>query len=116
MPPCPGNSFPESLTPMERLIRDSQRSPSVENTETTIERPIQVYKFGPLKTSLNQYEITHATIIQSPSPPQKPSHDFFGEIRSKRRLLPIRVPTQNAPVSFNQMKINNASNIIGLDT
>lgn len=48
----------------------------------------------------------YATTTQKLNPPQNPSHDFLGEILSKRRRLPNSEPTQNAPVSFIQMKIN----------
>lgn len=54
-----------------------------------------------------------AESMQSTNPPQKPSHDFLGEIRSKRRCFPIRVPTQNAPVSLSHINMNIAKSING---
>ena len=55
--------------------------------------------------------ITAETIVKN-TPPQNPSQDFFGEIRSKRRWRPIIEPMQNAPVSFIQMKIRQASRVV----
>lgn len=41
IPPWPGIIFPESFTELVRLIRDSNKSPIVPNSDTTIAKPIQ---------------------------------------------------------------------------
>lgn len=40
------------------------------------------------------------------NPPQNPSHDFLGEMRSNSLCLPSMEPTKNAPVSFNHTNMN----------
>ena len=114
IPPCPGKMFPLSLTPRERLIIDSHKSPYVENTETITPRLIHVLKSGPLKKGLKKWKNNIDAITHKASPPQKPSQDFFGEILSNNRCLPNNVPTQKAPVSLIHINKNSASSIYGL--
>ena len=45
MPPCPGNTCPESFTPNVRFIKDSIKSPQVPNTTIVPANPIHVYQF-----------------------------------------------------------------------
>ena len=52
IPPCPGKIFPESLTPIARLMSDSHRSPQVENRDTITDSATQLYMLNPLKKSL----------------------------------------------------------------
>ncbi len=47
------------------------------------------------------------------NPPQKPSQDFFGDIRSKSLCLPNAEPTQKAPVSLIHIIMNIASTTAG---
>ena len=99
-PPCPGNMFPESLTFCVRFSSDSQRSPHVEKIDTTALNPIHC----PILRKEHCVDLTHPKSKENASPPKNPSHDFFGEIRSKRRCFPMGQPTIYAPVSFIHIK------------
>ena len=47
-------------------------------------------------------------------PPQKPSHDFLGEMRSNNRFFPIADQTRKAPVSLIHIKAKNDKSSHGL--
>ena len=109
-PPCPGSIFPESLMPILRFIRDSTRSPHVPNTTTVNASPIHWDS-----ESRGKYlEITIAAIMLNTHPPNEPSHDFLGDMRSKSLCFPNSTPAQYAPVSFTHVKMNIERGNIGL--
>ena len=111
IPPCPGKILPLSLTFKERLINDSHKSPNVENTDTIIAKLIHAVNSGPSKKELHHILKHIAEITESIRPPQNPSHDFLGEIRSYNLCLPNKVPTQYAPVSLIHINIKIARSI-----
>ncbi len=111
MPPCPGSMLPESFTWVVRLMSDSTRSPHVANTETTTLNRIIVPILNSEKYAGQKLYITIAAAMQNTIPPQNPSHDFLGEMRSKRRWRPMALPMRKAPVSFSQMNMNMARTI-----
>ena len=57
---------------------------------------------------------TKEEAMEKTAPPMLPSHDFLGEMRSNRRCLPIKEPTQYAPVSLSQINTKMESGRIGL--
>src|SRR5450759_1902671 len=92
---------PESLTPMLLLSIDSTRSPYVPATETIKEIITQRI----LSTTPSQSESNQAIRAAIMRPPKKPSHDFFGEIRSINLCRPKDTPVRYAPVSFDHVRI-----------
>ena len=106
MPPWPGNMLPESFTPSERLISDSTRSPHVPNTHTTAPNPSICQMVKSCFVSGKSHQANPEATRQKMNPPRKPSHDFFGEIRSKSLCFPSSDPTQYAPVSLSQISTN----------
>ena len=106
IPPCPGIIFPESLILRLLFIIDSIKSPNVAKTDITAASA--VYSINPNSVSMISKDFNiYATIKQTNNPPQKPYHDFLGEIRRKSLCLQNNMPIQNAPVSLSQMKRNN---------
>ena len=90
IPPCPGSMFPESFTPNVRFSSDSTKSPHVPNTTTTTDSPSQLHRLISGTYHANACEAISVTT----SPPKKPSHDFFGEMRSNSLLFPINEPAR----------------------
>ena len=58
-----------------------------------------------LSTTPSQPERNQATREAIMIPPIKPSHVFFGEIRSINLCRPKDIPVRYAPVSFAQIRI-----------
>ena len=105
IPPWPGRILPESLTPNVRFSNDSVKSPHVANNTTAADSPNQCH----LPISGAMYAKTCELNKAITTPPQNPSHDFLGEMRSKSLCLPIIDPTKNAPVSFSHTKTKSAN-------
>lgn len=109
-PPCPGSTFPESFIPILLLINDSTKSPHVPKTTTVSASPIHF-----VNDRIGKYcAIIIAAIMLKMPPPNEPSHDFLGDIRSKSLCLPNSTPVQYAPLSFTHVKMNIDKGNIGL--
>ena len=76
-PPWPGRILPESLTLSERLMSDSHKSPQVPKIEQVSANPIHCQ----VSSMSRNLDATNAAMAASMRPPQKPSHDFLGEMR-----------------------------------
>ena len=101
IPPCPGIMLPESLMLRLRFISDSRRSPQVEKIVTVVPKSSQVPTDQPVPQKwVPPIAKSHPAIRLKASPPKKPSHDFFGEMRSNSLFFPIVHPTRKAPVSL----------------
>ena len=90
IPPCPGNIFPESLTPMLRFNNDSVKSPKVEAIIVTSPKIIHPGKSKFLK----KCDRINTRINANIAPPAKPSQVFFGDILSNILCLPMRLPVR----------------------
>ena len=103
-PPCPGMRLPESLTPVERFQRDSNKSP---NTPVTCIRAdtIRQCQMGKVKSPV-QFRMAPASMAMS-MPPMKPAQDFLGEmvghILAGQSFWPKSMPKQYAPTSEAQI-------------
>ena len=77
MPPWPGITHPESLTPLRRFMSDSSRSPASAPNHSRTPSPVaSAGEMPKLKTALAAI----AMAIAAARPPAAPSHVLLGDI------------------------------------
>ena len=76
--------------PSVRFSRDSVKSPQVPNI--TIVRASPIHTPNVMKGK--KCAMIIAAMMLNAPPPMDPSHDFLGEILSKRRCFPNNIPVQ----------------------
>src|SRR4051812_38931078 len=81
MPPMPGNSLPESLTPASRLKSDSIKSPSTALTLRTTPRTIECCQVMPNILCPRKCTNSQLARVENRMAPPKPSHVLPGLMR-----------------------------------
>src|SRR6266508_3709688 len=84
IPPCPGIAAPMSLVPMSRLIRLTERSPSIPPTPTI--KPVRISCVAPKNG--NENRSNQGKTMETPSAPSAPSHVLFGLISLRSGCRP----------------------------
>src|SRR2546430_334529 len=106
MPPWPGKSAPESLTPTERLSIDSHRSPIWQSALAGIATSTQ----STHDSDGRYHSLASASAPNDPrSPPSPPMTVFFGLTDSYSffgHAGPMKRPAKYAVVSENQVQVS----------
>lgn len=107
-PPCPGNSFPLSLTPISRLMADITTSP--QKPLIPINKPAN--NACDVFSGVSNGPIISDAIMVVMTPPTRPSSVFPGLTLGTTFLLPQDFPHKYCAISFDSVnaKRNNTSN------
>ena len=123
-PPCPGNKFPKSLTPINLFDLLANKSPEIlAKEEIRIIKKVMRYPYESINrditrnsektsdpiisTSMNKYPKKRNKKLGITNPNIVPSKVLFGLIEGKINLLPKSFPKTKAKISVNT-EINNA--------